>query len=170
MQNLQILHTHSNLTIVIKYLSCSHCIAIHWCWSIRVSPFVLKLLWSDMIITASIENNDSKGSMEYCLYHYPTISAHALYMCNVLQMFLWPYRANYTVVEPHADNLELLYLPSTNTRVLICIKTHSSVNDNAVTAVQSQYCWLTPAADELSQCHHYSDWSNPPSIWLLIIE
>ena len=27
------------------------------------------------------------------------------------------YRNNYTVLEPHADNLEFLYLPSTNTRV-----------------------------------------------------
>ena len=46
-----------------------------------------------------------------------------------------PYRNSYTVVEPHADNPELLYLPSTKTRVLMCIKTHSSVNDNAATAV-----------------------------------
>ena len=33
-----------------------------------------------------------------------------LYACE-------PYSSNYTVVEPHADNLELLYLLGTNTQV-----------------------------------------------------
>ena len=45
------------------------------------------------------------------------------------------YSNNYTLAEPHADNLELLYLPSTNIHVYICIKPHLSVNDNGAIAV-----------------------------------
>ena len=46
-----------------------------------------------------------------------------------------PYKNSYNFADPYADNLELFYLPSTNTQVCICILTHSCENDKSVTAV-----------------------------------
>ena len=51
-----------------------------------------------------------------------------LYACE-------PYKNNHNVVDQHADNQELIYSSSTNTRAWTCIQTHSHVNDNATIAV-----------------------------------
>ena len=65
-----------------------------------------------------------------CAWYYPNCS-HAC-MCSCMRV---SHKKNYTVVQPHADNPELLHLPITNTWVCTCIKIHSSVNDNTTTVV-----------------------------------
>ena len=82
----------------------------------------------------------------WAIYHFECVSFQldtiSLLTCMYLQLGAYePYRNNYIVVEPHADNLELLYFPSTNARVCMCIKTHSSVNDYAATAVYQSYSY-----------------------------
>ena len=58
----------------------------------------------------------SAGECEIKIVLDLTHCSHAC-VCSCMRV---SHKNNYTVVEPHADNLELLYLPSTNTRVSIC--------------------------------------------------
>ena len=78
---------------------------------------------------------DTWSACEYeirldCAWCYPTALMHVSAVVCV-----WATQKQLYCSKTTCNNLELLYLPSTNTRVWICIKSHSSVNDNAATAV-----------------------------------
>ena len=76
-----------------------------------------------------------------------------LLTCMYLQLHACgPYKNNYAVVEQHAGNLELLYLPSTSTRIWIC---RSNVDDNAGTAVYHTHIYVLQY-EHRSICHFLS--------------
>ena len=126
-----------------------------------VKMFVSQYHMKDCSYSCGHIITDTWNVVEYeikldCVWYYSTAHTH---VSAVSFLACEPFRNNDTVVEPHTKNLELLYWHSTNARVWKCIKTHSSVNDNAATAVRGVFevgsTWgLLTIREKATHFHH----------------